>query len=63
VLHTIERLGLNDEGTCLKARLRYVKCFCTRQITFEHLQAEAPVVAREIQRQGLENSLAAMMAY
>ena len=63
VLHTIARLGLNDEGTCLKARLRYVKCYCTRQVNFDHIEEEAPFVAREIRRQGLENSIASIMGY
>lgn len=63
VLHTIKQLGLNDEGTCLKARLRYVKCFCVEEVTFAHLVSEAPFIAREIQRQGLQNTLPAIMGY
>jgi hypothetical protein len=63
ILQTIERLGLNDEGTCLRARARYVKCFCTGVFPFQHLIEEAPFIAREIQRQNLRNSLAAMMEY
>jgi hypothetical protein len=63
VLHTIRQLGLNEEGTCLKARLRYVQCYCTRQITFDHLRNEAPFIAREIHRQGLVDSLASMMEF
>jgi hypothetical protein len=63
VLQTIKRLGLNDEGTCLKARLRYVKNYCKQQISFLHLKNEAPFIAREIQRQGLVQSLATMMGY
>jgi hypothetical protein len=61
VLHTIGRLGLNDEGTCLKARLRYVKCYCLREVSFRYLENEAPFIAREIRRQGLVRSLKALM--
>jgi hypothetical protein len=63
ILHTIERLGLNDEGTCVAARLRYVKCYCTNVINFDFLTDEAPFLAQEIQRQGLRNSLNRLMGY
>lgn len=63
VLHTIERLGLNDEGTCLRARARYVKGFCTGVFPFQHLVEEAPFIAREIQRQNLSSRLGAMMQF
>jgi len=38
---TIDRLKLNDEGTCLKARERYVKRYCRGEIDFRFLQSDA----------------------
>lgn len=53
VQSTIDCLKLNDEGTCLKSRERYVLDYCTGQFPFSHLQREAPFIAAELQRQGL----------
>ena len=63
VLSTIERLGLNDEGTCLKARLRYVRYYCLQMIDFRYLENDAPFIAGEIRRQGLVDSLTDLMGY
>ena len=63
VLHTISLLGLNDEGTCLRARVWYVKDYCTGHITFQHLEENAPFIAREVQRQGLVTTVRAIMGY
>jgi hypothetical protein len=63
VLHTRDTLGLNDEGTCLKARARYVKNYCLGNITFAFLREEAPFIAMEITRQRLVNRLNDVMGY
>ncbi len=63
VLRTIGRLRLNDEGTCLAARLRFVKDYCEHRINFAYLEDDAPFIAREIRRQGLVDSLPDLMGY
>jgi hypothetical protein len=53
-VHTsIDRLSLNDEGTCLKSRVRWMTDYCTHDITFEYLRRNAPFIAAELERQGL----------
>ena len=63
VLSTIARLGLNDEGTCLRSRERYVKNFCKQCITFEFLRQDAPFIAFELERQGLIANINDVMGY
>jgi len=51
---TIERLGLNDEGTCLKSRVKWVSDYCSPNgIPFDYLRRHAPFIATELERQGL----------
>ena len=51
---TIERLGLNDEGTCLKSRVRWLSDYCSPNgIPFDYLQRHAPFIAAELERQQL----------
>jgi len=50
---SIDRLGLNDEGTCLKSRVRWMRDYCLRDITFEYLRRNAPFIVAELERQGL----------
>lgn len=54
VMDTIERLKLNDE-TCVGSRYRYVRDFCDGLIDFAYLRRDAPFIAYELQRQGLQN--------
>jgi hypothetical protein len=61
VSRTITRLGLNDEGTCLKSRVKWVSDYCDDHITFEHLRIHAPFIALELERQNLTAHVKAMM--
>lgn len=63
VSYTIQQLGLNDEATCLRNRLHYVKCFCQGRVTLDHLVHEAPFLAREIRRQRIIQTLPSMMGF
>ncbi|MCE5328133.1 MAG: hypothetical protein LLG01_17130 [Planctomycetaceae bacterium] len=63
VQKTINRLGLNDEDTCMKSREKYIKDYCLGKVTFGHLEDEAPFIARELSRQGLTNTIKTMMQY
>jgi hypothetical protein len=60
---TIERLGLNDELTCLSSRLRYTRDYCRRCVNWELMQRDAPFLASEIERQGLRESLPVIMQF
>lgn len=55
---TIRRLKLNDDDTCVQARMRYAKDYRDGGITWMHLQRDAPFIAVEIERQGLVQSIA-----
>jgi len=57
---TIDRLGLNDEGTCLKARCNFVNLYCQGHVDFEYLEKDAPFIAHELKRQGLKSKIKAM---
>ena len=63
VIDTRNRLGLNEETTCLKARERYVKDYCLHGLPFTLLERDAPFIAGEITRQGLVGSLNDVMGY
>ncbi len=55
---TIDRLGLNDEGTCLKSRVKWLSDYCgPNGVPFEYLQRHAPFIASELIRQGLRQSI------
>ena len=60
---TIDRLKLNDEGTCLKNRAEYVKDYCLGHIDFPYLRRKAPFLALELRRQRLLNRIKDMMSY
>lgn len=53
VLATISRLGLNDEGTCLKSRVKWIRDFCSDEISLDYLRSNAPLIAKELARQRL----------
>ncbi len=63
VIATRDILGLNDEATCLKNRNEFVWCYCKRQITFAHLERQAPFLAKELVRQGLTDTIQEIMGY
>ncbi|MCP4663974.1 MAG: hypothetical protein GY856_51990 [bacterium] len=58
---TIERLCLNDEGTCLRNRSYYIRDYCQGEINFSHLRRCAPFVAMELERQKLVEAIREMM--
>jgi len=60
---TIARLQLNDDGTCLKGRERYVKRYCLDEIDFPFMVSEAPFIASELRRQRLVRRIKLMMVY
>lgn len=60
---TICRLMLNDDGTCLKARERYVKRYCRGEIDFPFMVSEAPFIALELRRQRLIRKIKTIMVY
>jgi hypothetical protein len=53
IQHTIDRLRINDEGTCLKSRVRYLRDYCTNDISLDHLRRNAPFIVAELERQDL----------
>ncbi len=58
---TIERLGLNDEGTCLNNRFNWIDPYCRAEITFGFLKKHAPFIAMELERQNLIATVREMM--
>ena len=58
---TIARLQLNDEGTCLKSRIRWVLDYCDKGITFDYLAKCAPFIAYELRRQRLVSKVVTIM--
>lgn len=50
---TIGRLGLNDEGTCLKSRVKWLADYCSTDISFDYLRRNAPFIVAELERQNL----------
>lgn len=63
IQRTIKVLGLNDEDTCLKTRAKYIESYCRGAIDFPYLQEEAPFIAMELERQGLEEGIREIMIY
>jgi hypothetical protein len=63
VQRTIDRLQLNDEGTCLKSRIKWISDYCGDHISFEHLRAHAPFIALELERQALTAKIKTMMPF
>lgn len=61
LISTISRLGLNDEGTCLKSRLKWTLDYCHDEITFDHLAKHAPFIGYELQRQSLTHRIKSIM--
>ena len=65
IKRTCQRLGLNDDGTCLKSRVRFVTDYCSGRIDFEYLGRDAPFIAQQLQYSGLEDlqALRRVMSY
>lgn len=66
---TIVILGLNDEGTCVPARLEWLRSYCQvwhaggGPAAIQHLRRFAPFLAKEIVRQRLEDRICGMMDF
>jgi uncharacterized protein (TIGR02646 family) len=58
---TIARLKLNTNESSVKARFHWLMCYCDGEITFEHLEKNAPFIATELIRQGLQLQIIAIM--
>jgi hypothetical protein len=50
---TIDRLGLNDEGTCLKSRVKWLSDYCSNDISLDYFRRHAPFIVAELERQNL----------
>ncbi|MDE0330702.1 MAG: hypothetical protein OXL41_02450 [Nitrospinae bacterium] len=61
VLQTISRLKLNDDDTCVAARLNYVVDYCEGDISLDFLRRHAPFIFRELERQELRDRLRQVM--
>lgn len=57
---TIDRLKLNDDDNCVKARLRWTLAYCDG-IPFDFLRRNAPFIAYELERQRLIERIKAIM--
>jgi hypothetical protein len=53
VASTVIRLGLNDEGTCLKSRISWLTEYCSESISESYLERKAPFIMMELRRQDL----------
>jgi hypothetical protein len=63
IRRTIHRLRLNDEGTCLKSRAKFIELYCKQIVPFDYLELEAPFIAKELQRQNLTADIRQVMLY
>ena len=54
VNRTISRLKLNDDETCVEARLTYMLDYLKNNITIDYLREKAPFIYKEITRQQLD---------
>ena len=59
---TVRTLRLNDEIS-VDSRMRWVRSYCEYRYTFDYLLESAPFVARELQRQGLTETIREMMGF
>lgn len=60
---TIERLGLNDEGTCLQARINWLRDYIQVPFPFSHLEKRAPFLASELKRQALIEGIRGIIGF
>lgn len=63
VIKTIKRLRLNDEGTCLQARMNWVRDYITVPFPFSHLEKKAPFIAYELKRQHMIETIRDIMRF
>jgi hypothetical protein len=63
VNNTIKRLGLNDKGTCLQARMSWLRDYIQVPFPFPYLEKRAPFLARELKRLDLVEKIREMMIF
>ena len=63
VKDTIKILGLNDEGTCLQARVGWLRDYIQVPFPFSYLERKAPFLAAELKRQNLVEKIRDMMLF
>ncbi len=63
VQKTIDRLNLNDEGTCLQARVSWLRDYIQVPFPFSHLEEKAPFLAFELKRQDLIEKIREIMIF
>lgn len=67
VIATRKRLKLNDDESCVRARQRYVRLYCDYYrrgtVLLDFLRDEAPFIARQIEQQGLVDTLPEIMGF
>jgi hypothetical protein len=54
---TIKRLRLNDDDTCVRARLVWLDAYCQGKITIDFLRDQAPFIHMELVRQHLVDDI------
>lgn len=60
---TIRILGLNDEGTCLHARINWLRDYIQVPFPFPYLEKRAPFLAGELKRLDLIEKIREMMLF
>jgi hypothetical protein len=60
---TIKRLSLNDEGTCLQARINWIRDYIQVPFPITHLEKRAPFIAYELKRQNLVETIHKLMLF
>lgn len=60
---TIKRLKLNDDETFVFSRNHWLEAYCRGYTPFSFLKKHSPFVAYELERQGLVESIKAVMDY
>ncbi len=63
VIDTIERLKLNDKGTCLRSRVKWLQDYVEVPFPLSYLEKNAPFLASELKRQDLVESIREIMRY
>ena len=60
---TINRLGLNDEATCLRTRTKWLLDYIEVPFPFSYLARNAPFLASELKRQNLVETIHEIIRY
>lgn len=63
VIQSINRLGLNDEGTCLQACMNWLRDYIKVPFPFWYLEEKAPFLAFELKRQNIIEDIREIMVF